>query len=84
MPNKCKECPCNQYNYNADRYECGAWLFYSKSVCHMKSMEDIETKPNWCPLKPMPQKKEILDSRMKTAIGWNECIDEILGGEHDS
>lgn len=40
-----------------------------------KSIKYVED----CPLKPMPQKKEILDSRMKTAIGWNACLDEITG-----
>ena len=43
-------------------------------------------KPNWCPLKSFPDKLEqsagitywngVID-------GWNQCIDEITGGEID-
>lgn len=45
------------------------------------------TKPNWCPLKPLPDKRDengiwtmngyIED---KYSDGYNACIDEILGG----
>lgn len=45
-----------------------------ESICNAV---DWDRRPEWCPLKPMPKRKDILDSRMKTAIGWNECIEEI-------
>ena len=42
-------------------------------------------KEKRCPLKPLPQKKEV---KMPNYVndyeyerGWNECIDEILGEE---
>ena len=49
-------------------------------------------KPDWCPLKSIPQKMADEDgiiSRQKEPIecewdfisGWNACIDEILGEE---
>lgn len=40
-----------------------------------------DTKPDWCPLKPMPEKKEAPDNilGMFMNIGRNACIDEILG-----
>ena len=47
-------------------------------------------KPDWCPLKPVPEKKEalevpkipsLIDFRRKGfQDGWNACIDEIAGG----
>ncbi len=55
-------------------------------------------KPDWCPLKKLPKKKEEkqyltrTDNRENTetygetkdavAIGWNMCIDEIVKGEN--
>ena len=48
---------------------------------------DWEERPSWCPLKPMPEKKEreswgdneyaIYNNLHK--MGWNDCIDYILG-----
>lgn len=48
--------------------------------------EETRTRPNWCPLKPAPQKqptemKTINDDINKLVFneGYNACIDEILG-----
>lgn len=42
-----------------------------------------EEKPDWCPLKPMPSKKDVKNAKTMTDLGWidgyNTCIDEILG-----
>ena len=45
--------------------------------------ENWGEKPNWCPLKPVPEKAEtpfgISNSYSGGVIeGWNFCIDEIL------
>lgn len=44
-------------------------------------------KPDWCPLKPLPEKKEERDWRSKLSLewvrGWNTCISKITGGEVD-
>ena len=41
------------------------------------------TRPDWCPLKPLPQKRCYAncyyDSDYYRAEGWNDCIDEIFG-----
>lgn len=49
-----------------------------------------QCKPDWCPLKPVPEKKEalevpkipsLIDFRRKGfQDGWNACIDKIAGG----
>ena len=40
------------------------------------------TKPDWCPLKEMPEKKEIAECYTQIDYaykdGWNNCINEIL------
>lgn len=50
--------------------------------------EEAETIPDWCPLKPLPDKKEYIvpidnveSQKDIIAVGWNACIDEITGGE---
>lgn len=47
---------------------------------------ESETKPDWCPLKPLPEKKEYINSvsnieatKNIAAAGWNACLDEITG-----
>lgn len=42
--------------------------------------------PNWCPLKPLPEKKEYIvpidnveSQKNIIAVGWNACINEITG-----
>lgn len=48
-------------------------------------------KPDWCPLKPLPEKMKATglynceyfkagDRPPSYKIGWNNCIDEITGG----
>lgn len=49
-----------------------------------------QNKPEWCPVKPIPEKKELKGdvsnvksiSEESIKIGWNDCIDEILKGHN--
>lgn len=44
-------------------------------------------KPDWCPLKPLPEEKEEECWRSKLSLawirGWNTCISKIKGGNAD-
>ena len=47
-------------------------------------------KPDWCPLKPLPEKKEYIvpidnaeSQKDIIAVGWNACINAITGGNAD-
>lgn len=48
--------------------------------------EYFDKKPDWCPLKDVPDKKEITDDNFSLSVdnvwnkAWNACIDEILEG----
>ena len=79
MPSNCSECPCTDYMF------CYAT---------QKELEiDWEAnKPSWCPLRPLPQRNKYDVEKYATVdyeyeetlghylnIGWNACIDEILG-----
>lgn len=56
-----------------------------KSLMKEIDCEDgyCQGKPNWCPLKPLPKKKEEEYWRSKLSLawirGWNDCIDVIAG-----
>lgn len=39
-------------------------------------------KPDWCPLRPLPERKPKDNSNevnLGFELGWNACLDEILG-----
>ena len=49
---------------------------------------ESESRPDWCPLKPLPEKMIIPRGVRNTdgleyASGYNTCINEIKGGEVD-
>ena len=72
MPSSCSECPCCY----VPRCEVNEKA--------LKTKEIYECKPDWCPLKPMPQKKEYKSGIEPVYIydqvkGYNACIDGILG-----
>lgn len=82
MPKNCKECKLMVYD------DISYW-------CPVRTMNDIfyetdvyqyvknETKPDWCPLKEIPEKKEIAYCYTQTDYiyrdGWNNCLNKILG-----
>lgn len=55
----------------------------------LKDIKDTSVKPDWCPLKPLPEKfdnkkdRKLGDFEPLFKIGWNACIDEITGGNYD-
>ena len=76
MPSACKECPLR--------------VSIDESIC-VKTLQDItdkeyfEERPDWCPLKPMPEKRVVqstdVDDFLEGCINIvrNHLIDEILG-----
>lgn len=46
-----------------------------------------DTRPDWCPLKEVPEKKnrnKVVGDYLRGRVdGYNACIDEILGGNED-
>ena len=88
-PPACIDCPCH-FAHEDGTVHCGA---RKKRL----PAEDVETyKPGWCPLVPMPEKKEVCGRYPQKdgivpsyKVGYNACIEEMLGkgdGEerHDS
>lgn len=64
----------------------GTFRYFCRITC--KDIEDASVRPDWCPLKPLPEKmkltgvydREYFQSNGKMPsykIGWNDCIDTI-------
>lgn len=74
MPSSCLQC---EFSIDDD-FTC---------FCIVNSMECSTVKrPDWCPLKPMPEKMQVCGKYPQPdgivpsyKIGYNACIDEILG-----
>lgn len=78
-PESC--CSCHLCGFTLNLHYCRGKL---------KDIKDTSVKPDWCPLKPFPDKKEYIvpidnveAQKDIIAVGWNTCINEIIGGEVD-
>ena len=74
VPENCSECLCEQ-----------------NGICLAKSdaVESID-RPSWCPLRPMPERKEVHythplfgEVENLTNIGYNKCLDDLGETESD-
>lgn len=75
MPKNCFDCRFQEMGF------CEA----VHSVGEMIPDDDLESKPDWCPLREMPEKKKTIGTESETEricmnCGWNACIDAIGGG----
>ena len=86
MPESCFYCDCchiKDYYYRRKIYDekfCGIENM-EVTFYHDQAYYDNYTKPDWCPLKPLPEKEDVnlFNDRAGYSLGWNACIDEILG-----
>lgn len=59
--------------------------FHSFCKINCRDIKDTSVKPDWCPLKPLPEKfdnekdRKLGDFEPLFKIGWNACIDAITG-----
>ena len=78
MPDACYECPC--YRQTQEGFEdC-------KATYIPLSPTEVNDIPEWCPLKPMPEKRTIdeceqvyIQRQLEKVYndGWNACVDEL-------
>lgn len=73
-PENCRSCYLRGFTLN---------LQYCRGK--LKDIKDTSIKPDWCPLKPLPEKSttenDMTDYQCGMVDGRNQCIDEITGGE---
>jgi len=75
MPENCGDCAILFQDGYSD------WCPWENAVTDVYNYAKNGTKPDWCPLQPMPDKYDIPDSDFEYELGFNRCIDWILGGE---
>lgn len=78
IPEKCEDCPLARYVTLNDRFCC----ITGKNVY----IEQMFRHPDWCPVHPMPQRKEVMGygnyslldfERRGRQVGWNDCVDYL-------
>lgn len=89
-PENCIDC---QFCYELDEgaEACCSIMDDSKDKSLMKEIDCeygyCQGKPDWCPLMDLPEKDNgdypANTSDAGFAEGWNQCIDEITGGDSD-
>ena len=82
MPEQvCQKCTLCYETENDDEYLC----------CATGKLVPDGEKPDWCPLRELPERKETLCTQKwytngywsdEMKAGWNECLDAIEGGAH--
>lgn len=58
--------------------------FHDFCKINYRDIKDLSTRPDWCPLSPLPEKNttenDMTDYQRGMVDGRNQCIDEITGG----
>ena len=72
MPEQvCQKCALCYETENDDEYLC----------CAVGKLLPDGEKPDWCPLRELPEKKELylsINNQKGYCEGWNACLDKIL------
>lgn len=83
MPECCVD--CEFVDCDANGWVCG------RTNKEIYRNEANDKRPDWCPLKAVPKKRDLKDIENHVGLGtdyiwsegYNACIDEILGGNGD-
>ena len=85
-PETCCDCRfCYELNEGIE-----AFCYATNSDTNKTLIKEIDCKdgycngkPDWCPLRPLPEKIEVGDvdniHNFNRAVGWNTCLDEVTG-----
>lgn len=79
MPESCADC---KLRING----CCLPRSWKNDICGVYYDAKNSSKPDWCPLRPMPEKREcngLLDFDDSVSYGFNLCIDAICGGDSE-
>lgn len=87
-PENCYDCPfgaeyCGNLGYEGCCELAGCLNSDMRLITEELYDYECESRPDWCPLKPLPEKfdnekdRKLGDFEPLFKIGWNACIDEI-------
>lgn len=77
IPENCFKCKMKRRPYGITFPEDRVCVITGESVYYYKPNNINGTKPDWCPIKPIPDKMQS-EGISIYAIAWNECLDEII------
>ena len=84
IPNNCFYCRLKKRPAGMSFPEDMVCGVAEQSVCQYKPHNINGTKPDWCPIKEIPARKQVVDvsnlkELLKTVLdsGFNACLDEI-------
>lgn len=71
-PTECIECPFCRVNADDKLTETHCtWMALTNE-------DGVNTRAEWCPLKPLPKKKNTdFHPNVVYANGWNDCLEEL-------
>lgn len=82
MAECCEKCHLIRLACDGERWACSYPL--SNHCLHLCEDDYKERRPDWCPLKEIPEKGDIGKAKTLTVLNWiegfNACIDAILNG----
>ena len=76
IPSKCLDCNLCILDMDAS-LSC---YYYKREIC--SDVEENNNRPDWCPLRELPDKKnwgEMFNGNVK---GWNDCLEVIVRGKN--
>ena len=73
MPEVCTDCPMHKF-HDIDNWDdpSGYCILGTETIDNV-----FQTKPSWCPLKPLPQMKFYAGVNSDFVKGWSACLKEI-------
>ena len=78
IPDNCQECPIG------DNRSCVLETYIYCPIAKRGAIDvETETVPEWCPIKPLPERKHPCVNVIETVSnnGWNACLDAITREE---
>lgn len=91
-PTRCYDCPLfTSIGFDDDNDYCEYGFCDDRNILKQKEAQEkirFDEKPKWCPLRPLPNRKEDLHYPCNEYVqavneGWNACLDEIEGEADD-
>lgn len=84
MPENCFRCNLKKRPSGMSFPENMVCAINGESIYKYKPNNVNGMKPDWCPIKPIPKRKTgrslpEYDTDIHYEIGWNSCIDAIIG-----
>ena len=83
VPEECRKCPFQEVSVENHMWCLASNLGDCSNI--PKMILDEYSKPDWCPIKPAPERAYHEDycDWGRYDKGWNDCLKEILGGRNE-